>query len=158
MGGGAALAAGNGSSTPPPVAPTPVPQQRAIIGVLMDPNPAIAEPSGNSEFPWDFRFNLQVSDSGGVGFTVTSMLTTITSAQTGATLQSTAQNPFEGIRIAPFSQETRQFHNGPYRMENFRREGRANVRMNFVDDRGNTSAFNGTINILYAADPVRLEP
>lgn len=157
VGGAVALGAGRETSIAP-VAPTPVPGQRAVIGVLMDPNPAIAEPSGNSEFPWDFRFNLQVSDSGGVGFTVTSMQTTITSAQTGATLSTTAQNPFSGVRIFPFGQETRQFHNGPYRMENFRREGRANVRMNFVDDRGNASAFNGTINILYADGPVRLEP
>jgi hypothetical protein len=158
VGGGVALAAGKGSSTPSPVAPTPVPLQRAVIGVLMDPNPVIAEPSGNSEFPWDFRFNLQVSDSGGVGFTVTSMQTTITSAQTGATLTTTAQNPFAGVRIAAFGQETRQFHSGPYRMENFRREGRANVRMNFLDDRGNASAFDGTINILHTGGPVRLEP
>lgn len=157
VGVGAALAAGSSSSTPSPVA-TPVPQQRAVIGVLMDPNPAIAEPSGNSEFPWDFRFNLQVSDSGGVGFTVTSMQTTITSAQTGATLQATAENPFAGVTISAFGQATRQFHNGPYRMENFRREGRANVTMNFLDNRGNASSFNGTINILYTGDPLRLDP
>jgi PEGA domain len=157
VGGGAALAAGGGASSAPPPPSTPVAPQRAIIGVLMDPSPAFAEPSGDSTFPWDFRFNLQVSDSGGVGFTVTSMQTTITSTATGATLFSTAVNPFAGVQIAAFGQETRQYHNGPYRMENFRREGRANVRMNFQDSRGNASSFNGTINILYVGDPERLQ-
>ena len=147
-----------GSPTTPTPSPTPTPPQKAVIKVLMDPNPAIAEPSGNASFPWDFRFNLQVSDSGGVGFIVTSIQTTITSALTGATLQTTDQNPFVGVKIPAFGQETRQFHNGPYRMENFTRQGKANVKMNFVDDRGNASVFDGTINIQYASGPVRLDP
>lgn len=146
---------GDGPVTPPVT--TPPPPARAVIGVLIDPSPVIAEPSGNSSFPWDFRFNLQLSDSGGVAFIVTSMLTTITSAQSGATLISTDANPFVGVRVPARGQETRQFHMGPYRMENFAREGRANVRMNFVDDRGNASVFDGTVNIRFADAPVRMD-
>ena len=147
-----------GSPTTPTPSPTPTPAQKAVIKVLMDPSPAIAEPTGNADYPWDFRFNLQVSDSGGVGFIVTTMQTTITSALTGATLGTTAQNPFVGVKVPAMGQETRQFHNGPYRMENLTREGKANVKMNFVDDRGNASVFDGTINIQYASGPVRLDP
>jgi hypothetical protein len=147
-----------GSPTTPTPSPTPTPPQKAVIKVLMDPNPAIAEPTGIADYPWDFRFNLQVSDSGGVGFIVTTMQTTITSALTGATLGTTAQNPFVGVKVPALGQETRQFHNGPYRMENLTREGKANVKMNFVDDRGNASVFDGTINIQYASGPVRLDP
>lgn len=138
----------------PPV--TTLAPARAVIGVLIDPNPVIAVPSGDSDFPWDFRFNLQVSDSGGVGFIVTSMLTTITSAQSGATLISTDANAFVGVAIAARGQETRQFHMGPYRMENLAKDGRANIRMNFVDDRGNASVFDGSVNIRYADAPVRM--
>ena len=139
----------------PPV--TTLAPARAVIGVLIDPNPVIAVPSGNSDFPWDFRFNLQVSDSGGVGFIVTSMLTTITSAQSGATLTSTDANPFVGLTVPARGQETRQFHMGPYRMENRAKEGRANIKMNFVDERGNASTFDGTVNIQYADAPIRLD-
>jgi hypothetical protein len=155
---GVALLVGCGGSSSPTVATTPPPPQKAVIKVLMDPSPAIAEPTGNADFPWDFRFNLQVSDSGGVGFIVTTMQTTITSALSGATLGTTAQNPFVGVKVPAMGQETRQFHNGPYRMENFTRQGKANVKMNFVDDRGNASVFDGTINIQYASGPVRLDP
>lgn len=147
---------GDGNSVVAPPVTTLAPA-RAVIGVLIDPNPVIAVPSGNSDFPWDFRFNLQVSDSGGVGFIVTSMQTTITSAQSGATLIATDSNPFVGVAIAARGQETRQFHMGPYRMENRAKEGRANVRMNFVDDRGNASVFSGSVDIRFADGPIRLD-
>jgi hypothetical protein len=146
------------SPTRPQDPATPSPPLRANIKVLIDPRPVIAEASGDRDFPWDFRFNLQVSDSGGVGFTVTSMQTTIMSAQSGATLMSTPQNPFVGIKVPANGQETRQFHMGPYRMENFAREGRVNVKMNFTDDTGNATVFDETVNVQYEGERIRLDP
>jgi hypothetical protein len=143
----AALGGCGGGSGPDPVAtPTPAPK-KAIIKVLMDPNPVTAVASGEPDFPWDFRLNLQLSDSGGVAFIVTSMQTTVTSAISGGTLQSSDQNPFVGVKIPALGQETRQFHNGPYRMENFTKEGKVNVKINFVDDAGNASVFDGSVNV-----------
>ena len=96
--------------------------------------------------------NLQLSDSGGVGFIVTSMQTTVTSAISGGVLQTTDQNPFVGVKIAALGQETRQFHNGAYRMENFTKEGKVNFKINFVDDRGNASVYDGTVNVQHTGE------
>jgi hypothetical protein len=140
----------------PEPSPTPVP--RAVIKVLIDPDPVIAVASGDRDFPWDFRFNLQLSDSGGVAFVVTTMQTTITSAASGATLTATGANPFVGLKIPANGQETRQFHIGPYRMENFAREARINVKLTFVDDAGNASVHDGNVNVQHEGGAVRLDP
>lgn len=146
---------GCGSTAPTPVS-SPPPPPRAVIKVLIDPNPVIAEATGDQNFPWDFRFNLQISDSGGVGFMVTTMQTTITSAVSGATLTSTSQNPFVGLKVPANGQETRQYHIGPYRMENFSRQAKVNVKMNFVDDAGNTSVYDGTVSVQHEGEGIRL--
>jgi hypothetical protein len=129
--GGLLAACGGGGS--PTVAPTPTPPPaKAVIKVLIDPNPVIAVPSGEPDYPWAFRVNLQLSDSGGVGFIVTSMLTTVTSALSGTVLASVDTNAFVGVKIPANGQETRQFGILAYRMENFTKEGRVNFKMNFV--------------------------
>ena len=148
------VACGGGSSSPT-VASTPAPA-KAVIKVLVDPNPVYAVATGDPSYPWDFRVNIQLSDSGGVGFIVTSMQTTVTSALTGAMLTTTDQNPFVGVKIAAFGQETRQFHVGAYRMEFGMRQGRVNFKINFVDDRGNASVYDGTVDVLSSGDPVHL--
>lgn len=140
---------GCGGSSPTAPTPVPTPMPRAVIKVLIDPNPVTAVPSGDPTFPWDFRFNIQVSDSGGVGFVVSSMTTSVTSAISGLTLVQTAQNPFVGAKIPGGGQQTAQFWIGPYRMENFTRQGRVNVKMNFVDDNGNASVYDATVNVQY---------
>jgi hypothetical protein len=152
--GGLGACGGGGSSSPTPV--TTVPPAKAVIKVLIDPNPIHAVSTGNDDFPWDFRVNLQVSDSGGVGFIVTSMETTITSAQSGGVLTRSDQNPFVGVKVAAFGQETRQLHSGAYRMENHAKEGKVTFKMNFSDDRGNTSAFDGSVNVLTTGEVVYL--
>jgi hypothetical protein len=143
-----------GGSSPIAPTPAPTPSPKAVIKVIVDPSPVIAVQSGDPDFPWDFRFNIQVSDSGGVGFTVASMTTTITSAISGLPLVTTAQNPFVGIKIPAAGQSTVQFHIGPYRMENLTRQGRVNIKMNFVDDAGNASVYDGTVNIQTTDPPV----
>ena len=146
-----------GSDTPTGIDPTPPPApSKAVIKVLIDPNPVTAVPTGDSTYPWDFRVNLQLSDSGGVGFIVTSMLTTVSSALSGGTLDSSDENAFVGIKIAAFGQETRQFHMGPYRMENHTKEGKINFKINFVDDKGNASVYDGTVDVQNLGAPVEL--
>lgn len=148
-------ACGGGSSSPAAPAPTPAPA-KAIIKVLIDPNPIAAVPTGNSSYPWDFRVNIQLSDSGGVAFIVTSMQTTVTSALTGAQLTTTDQNPFVGVKIPAYGQETRQFHVGAYRMEFGTKEGRVNFKINMVDDKGNPTVYDNTVTVQSTGDVVRL--
>ncbi len=152
---GVLVACGGGSS--PTAAPTPTPAPaKAVIKVLIDPNPVTAVASGNSDYPWDFRVNLQLSDSGGVAFIVTSMKTTVTSALSGAELATTDENPFVGVKISAYGQETRQFHMGPYRMEYGLKQGNINFKINFVDDRGNATAFDQTVSVQNTGNIVRL--
>lgn len=35
--------------------------------------------------------------------------------------------------------------------------GKVNVKMNFVDDAGNASVYDGTVNVQYEGEPVRLD-
>jgi hypothetical protein len=151
------VACGGDSSPTVTPTPAPTPPPRAIILVLIDPNPIVAVPSGNADFPWDFRFNLQLSDSGGVSFVVTSMQTTVTSAISGLTLHSTDQNPFVGVEVPAFGQETRQFHLGAYRMENMTKEGTVTLQLNFVDGNGNASAQTTSVEVRLHGGPVRLD-
>lgn len=153
---GLSLPACGSSSTSATPTPTPTPVAKAVIKVLVDPNPIVAVASGDPQYPWAFRVNLQLSDSGGVGFIVTSMLTTVTSAQSGLPLTSTDQNPFVGVKIAAYGQETRQLSILAYRMENFRKEGNVNFKINFVDDRGNASVHDGNVAIQHVGGPVPL--
>jgi hypothetical protein len=137
--------------------PTP-PPPKANIKVLMDPSPIVAVPSGDPTYPWGFAVNIQVSDSGGVAFIVTSMQTTVTAASTGLST-SFSNNPFVGVKIPAYGQETRQFHWPSYRMDaEGTKEGTFNVKMNFVDDAGNASVFDGTVKIQHAAAPLYGDP
>jgi hypothetical protein len=139
------MACGGGDSSPTVVA-TPAPPAKAVIRVLVDPNPITAVPSGNPDYPWAFRVNLQLSDSGGVGFLVTSMLTTITAATTGETWLSTSDNPFVGTKIPALGQRTVQLAITAYRMDFAKtRQGTVTFRMNFVDDNGFPSAYDGSV-------------
>src|SRR5262249_30674988 len=151
---GLAACGGGGSSSPTPV--TTQPPAKAVIKVLIDPNPVHAVATGNDDYPWRFRVNVQVSDSGGVGFIVTSMETTITSAISGGVLYRTDQNPFVGVKVAAFGQNTQQFSSPRYRMENHTKEGRVEFKMTFSDDRGNTSAYTGSVDVLYTGQVVHL--
>jgi hypothetical protein len=140
-----AVACGGGG-LPPTVASTPAPS-KAVIKVLIDPNPVLAVPTGDPSYPWEFRVNLQLSDSGGVGFIVTSMQTTVTSALTGGVLTTTSENPFVGVKVDAYGQQTRQFHVGAYRMEFGTKSGKVNFKINFTDDRGNPSVYDDSVNV-----------
>jgi hypothetical protein len=151
-----ALAACGGGGDSQPTAPSTPPPAKAVIKVLIDPSPVIAVATGDSSYPWDFRVNIQLSDSGGVAFIVTSMQTTVTSALSGGVLTTTAQNPFVGVKIPALGQETRQFHIGPYRMEFGTKAARVNFKLNFTDDRGNASVYDDSVSVQNVGGPVRL--
>ncbi len=151
-----ALAAcgGGGSPTATPT-PTPAPA-KAVIKVLIDPSPVIAVASGDPSYPWAFRVNIQLSDSGGVAFVVSSMQTTVISALSGATLVTLDTNAFVGVKIPAYGQETAQFGVLAYRMENFTKEGRVNFKFNFIDDKGNASVYDGSVTVQHIGGPARL--
>jgi hypothetical protein len=149
------VACGGGGTSSPTAVSTP-PPAKAVIKVLIDPNPITAVATGSSSYPWDFRVNIQLSDSGGVGFIVTSMQTTVTSALTGAVLTTSDQNPFVGERIPAGGQSTKQYHVGAYRMEFGLRSGKFNIKLNMVDDRGNASVYDGSVNVQNSGEPTHL--
>ena len=152
-----ALIACGGDTPAKPVTPTPTPTPKAIVKVLIDPQPIVAVASGNSEFPWSFAVNLQVSDSGGVGFTVTSMQTTVVAKSTGQVIASLDQNAFVGVKVAPLGQSTRQFQAGAYRMDsNKTKEGTFSVSLNLVDDNGFASVANSSAVIQHLGRAVEL--
>lgn len=150
------VACGGGEPKIPTATVAPEPT-KAVIKVLIDPNPIKAEPTGDPSYPWDFRFNLQLSDSGGVGFIVTSMQTTVMSALSSGVLTTSGENPFVGVKIPALGQETRQYHLGAYRMEFGTKEARVNVKINFVDDRGNASVHDGMVNVQHLGEGAALE-
>lgn len=150
------VACGGGGSSTPTAASTPPQPTAAVIKVLIDPNPITAVSTGDSSYPWDFRVNVQLSDSGGVGFIVTSMQTTVTSALSGTVLTTSSQNPWVGVKVAAYGQSTMQYHVGAYRMEYGTRSGVFNVKLNFVDDRGNASVYNGSVNVQNHSAPIAL--
>ncbi len=151
-----ALADCGGDSPSQGVTPTPTPHPKAVINVLIDPNPIVAVPSGDPDYPWAFAVNLQLSDSGGVGFIVVSMQITITAASTGLTWSS-SDNLFVGVKVPPNGQATKQFRQPQWRMDREKtKEGTFNVKMNFLDDAGNTSAYDSTVSVRRVDDPVHL--
>ena len=137
-----------GGDSSPTVAPTPTPPAKAIIGVLLDPSPIMATPSGDPDYPWAFRVNLQVSDSGGVGFIVSSMQTTVTAASHGFNVFDSRDNFFDGIKIPAHGQHTVSFGFSRYRMDFAKtRQGTITFRMNFLDDNGFPSASDASVEI-----------
>lgn len=150
------LAACGGDTPAAPPPPTPTPTPRAVIKILLDPKPVVATPSGDSNYPWAMAVNLQVSDSGGVAFSVTSMQSTLTAASTGQVIGSTDQNAFVGVKIPALGQATRQF-TASYRMDaNKTKEGTFSVRMNFVDDNGFASVGDASATIQNLGEVVEL--
>jgi hypothetical protein len=123
--------------------------------VLIDPDPILPTYTGDPLLPWEFHFNVQVSDSGGVAFVVTSFRLTITSTYSGLVLLTDDTNHFAGQRITGFGQRTIQLALLPYHLENGTRQCRVGLQMTFQDDLGNLSSYNGSVNVV-SRDAVRL--
>ena len=129
---------GSSSSNPTPV---PTPSPTAVMHVNIDPNPIYAVDSGDKNYPWDFRFNVEVYDSGGVGFTITKLQYVVASALTGSVLD-TVDSGVNGTHFPVFGRVVRQYHESAYRMENFSKEAKVTVNYNIVDD--NLHHFDGS--------------
>jgi hypothetical protein len=142
----AIAAAGKGGSSTSTLVPS-VPS--AVIHVNIDPNPITAVSSGDASFPWDFRFNLEIFDSGGVGFTITQIETVVASATSGIVINRSVDTASAGTHYPALGRVVRQYHNGPYRMENFTRQGKVTVNYNIVDDNGHHFDGSTNANVLY---------
>lgn len=83
----AAVAGGGGSDTtsggPSGPAPGPTPS-RANIQASIAPNPIIAQPSNDPEFPWLINFEVNVRETAGLGGNIDFINTTLVNAATGA--------------------------------------------------------------------------
>jgi hypothetical protein len=146
-----------GGSTPTAVpTPTPTPIPRAVVKLLIDPKPIVATPSGDPNYPWSFAVNVQLSDSGGVAFSVTSMQTVVTAASSGLTATYN-DNAFVGVKIPAFGQATRQFQWPSFRMDdNKTKEGTFTVQINFTDDNGFASVAENSVAIQHLGRTVEL--
>jgi hypothetical protein len=129
---------GSSSSNPTPV---PTPSPTAVMHITIDPSPIYAVDSGDKKYPWDFTFNVEVYDSGGVGFTITKLQYVVASAQTGFVLD-TVDSKVNGTHYGAFGRVVRQYHETPYSMENSAREAKVTVNYNIVDD--NLHHFDGS--------------
>jgi hypothetical protein len=121
---------GSGTTTPAPTVPS------AVMHINIDPNPITAVSSGDPNLPWDFRFNLEVYDSGGVGFTISKLEIVVASALTGFVLSRVTDSGTAGVHYPALGRVVRQFHESPYRMENFTRQAKVTVNYSIVDDNG----------------------
>ncbi len=74
----------------------------------------------------------------------------------GGVLVSTETNPFVGVKVPALGQETRQFYLSAYCMENYTKEGTINFKINFIDDKGNASVYDGSVTVRHLGDPVHL--
>lgn len=151
---GSLVACGGGST--PTASPSATPPPRAVINVQFDPTVINAVPSGNPDLPWAMSVNIILSETGGVAFRVTSMVTTVTAASTGASVSS-AENPFAGVTVPANGREVRPFSWPAYKMDdNKTKEGVLAIRLNFVDQYGVTYVFEGSVTIQSRSEAVRL--
>jgi hypothetical protein len=80
---GSLVACGGGDSGSAPT-PVPTPPTKAVVTFNVDPNPVVSEYQGDSWYR--FKVNLEFYDTAGVGFTVNSVRSTVSSSVTGTIL------------------------------------------------------------------------
>jgi hypothetical protein len=147
--------AGCGGNSSPAAAPTPTPPPTAVMHVNIDPNPVYAVASGDSNYPWDFTFNVEVYDSGGVGFTITKLQYVIASATSGYVLDQ-VDSSVNGTHYPALGRIVRQWHENAYRMENMSKQAKVTVNYNIVDDNGHHFDGSTNANVLFTGSFVRL--
>src|SRR5260370_7534002 len=120
----------NGSSSVPTTLPTPPP--KAVVTFNVDPSPVVSEYQGGGW--WKFKVNLEFYDTAGVGFTINSVRTTVSSSVTGTVLLDYDYSVAE--HVAARGRTVLQFTSPQYRTL---AGGGATVKFiaNLTDDRGN---------------------
>jgi len=138
-------ACGGGSSgaTSTPTA-VPTPPTKAAVTFNVDPSPVTSEYQGNGW--WRFKVNLEFYDTAGVGFTVNSVRTTVSSSVTGTILldydYSVAKHvDARGRTVLQFTSNLYRTYAG----------GGANVKFiaNISDDRGNAMTISNQADVLH---------
>ncbi len=147
-------ACGSSTNGPTPL-PTPTPVTRAQVSMVVDPNPVLANYEGNGWYR--FKVNLGFAESAGVGCTIRSVRTTITSAISGGVLLDDVSTiPSSISRIPAGSTNTLQFTSPRYHMEGGSSSGAIAFSISILDDRGNSITLNGQASILHHGEPRQL--
>jgi hypothetical protein len=130
----AGLVACGGDQGSSPAAPTaaPTPPTKASITFNVDPNPVVSHYQGDGW--WKFKVNLEFYDTAGVGFTINSIRTTLSSSVTGAILLD--YDYAIATHVGARGRTVLQFTSNEYRTL---AGGGANVKFiaSITDDRGN---------------------
>jgi hypothetical protein len=127
----AACGGGGGGSASAPT-PLPTPPTKAEVTFNVDPNPVISEYQGDSWYR--FKVNLELYDTAGVGFTINTVRSTVSSAATGTILLDYNHSVAE--HVGARGRTVLQFTSPLYRTLT---GGGANVRFvaDLRDDKGN---------------------
>ncbi|MCG6920489.1 MAG: hypothetical protein LJF15_05295 [Acidobacteria bacterium] len=138
-------ACGGDSGTAPTPAPTPTPPTRAQVQLNVDPNPQTAEYQGNGW--WRFKVNLEFVETAGVGFTINSIRTTLTSRATGGILYDNEEAIVE--YVGPRGRKVMQFSSAHYyTMYGLSGAVDAKFVVSITDDKGNPLTVSNQATIL----------
>jgi hypothetical protein len=144
---GGIVGCGGGSNAVMPTA-LPTPSPRAVVSFNVDPNPVVSEYQGDGW--WRFRVNLELYDTGGVGFQINTIRTTVSSAVTGTILLD--YNYSVAQHVDARGRTVLQFTSPLYRTVT---GGGANVKFvaDIRDDMGNAMTLSNQAGVLRVGGP-----
>jgi hypothetical protein len=141
-----ACGGGSSSSTAPSVTPTP--PSKAAVTFNVEPTPVVSEYQGNGW--WKFKVNLEFYDTAGVGFTINSVRTTVSSSVTGTILLDYDYSVAK--HVAAKGRTVLQFTSPEYRTL---AGGGAAIKLiaDISDDKGNAITLSNQASVLHRAGP-----
>lgn len=157
MGAGLALAltfgacGGDDDNGPTPV-PTPKPPTRAVVNMIVDPNPVRANYEGGGWYR--FKVNLGFSESAGIGFTISAIRVTVSSAASGLVLID--RTVAIGDHVAAYGSIIEQFTCPQYHMEGGASAAVTRFVVTIIDDNQNVITLDGQANVLHHGQPHEL--
>jgi len=145
---GLAACGGDGGSSPAAPTAAPTPPTKANVTFNVDPNPVVARDQGDGW--WKFKVNLEFYDTAGVGFTINSVRTTLSSSVTGAILLD--YDYAVAKHVDPRGRTVLQFTSGEYRTL---AGGGANVKFiaSITDDKGNGMTLSNQATVHHVGGP-----
>ena len=146
------VACGSSNNDGPTPVPTPTPPTKAAVHMVVDPNPIVANYEGGGWYR--FKVNLGFDESAGIGFTINTIRTTITSAATGNVVLDYVATI--GQYVAGSGNTILQYTSPQYHMAGGTSAGMIAFSVSILDDRGNTITLPGQANVLHHGDPRRL--
>jgi hypothetical protein len=141
-----ACGGGSGSSTAPSAVAAP--PTKAQITFNVDPNPVTSEYQGNGWYK--FRVNLEFFDTAGVGFTINTVRTTVSSSVTNTILLDYDYSIAK--HVDPAGRTVLQFASPEYRTL---AGGGANVKLiaSITDDKGNAVTLSKDASVRHIGGP-----